>query len=388
MSTRPSTALWLLVVVALLPSACSGSPQSPGTTKAHSAATQESAVSKTVPWVLQEFRAASSRTWWALLQNQHAPMSKVVRTADQGSTWTDASPPAAVTGSVFALGQKVAWAQAASIGPRSHQALYRTSDGGAHWLRLASLPAKCQLDFADRMHGWCFITTPSLGSESVAIWRTTDGGITWTLAYTDKHVDRSDGLSGIPVACDKQLGFTSRRVGWVAGTCPTGVPYLIRSADGGRHWKHVNGIGLPPKAAPPINGASLSVPVVSGHSLAVSLTLEGDIHDRHSYVARSQTDGRTWVLKEIPGPGQYWNTFLLTPKVWRTTNGYVVKATNDAGRSWTEWNLQHRLTTQDPRTLDFQYLSGSVGFATPMSGSGTLWRTSDAGKTWTPFSIS
>ena len=61
--------------------------------------------------------------------------------------------------------------------------LYRTSDGGVHWVASTSLPATrisgiSQLDFISPTNGWAW--GASSGSGDTMLFTTTDGGQTWT----------------------------------------------------------------------------------------------------------------------------------------------------------------------------------------------------------------
>src|SRR5207253_5289867 len=65
----------------------------------------------------------------------------------------------------------------------SPAALYVTSDGGAHWRRVAATglpmpwPATRRLAFRDASHGWA---ADAAGSSAPAIYATIDGGTSWT----------------------------------------------------------------------------------------------------------------------------------------------------------------------------------------------------------------
>jgi photosystem II stability/assembly factor-like uncharacterized protein len=101
-------------------------------------------------------------------------------THDSGSTWqtvSGATLPASVSGVTF-VDLLHGWASdTASI------RLYRTSDGGVHWVAITSLPATriagiSQLDFVSPTLGWAW--GASLASGGTLLFTTTDGGQTWT----------------------------------------------------------------------------------------------------------------------------------------------------------------------------------------------------------------
>jgi photosystem II stability/assembly factor-like uncharacterized protein len=62
-------------------------------------------------------------------------------------------------------------------------ALYRTSDGGAHWAKITpaiagSITSVVQLNFVSTGIGWALGYTPE--AANTLLFKTTDGGQTWT----------------------------------------------------------------------------------------------------------------------------------------------------------------------------------------------------------------
>ena len=104
--------------------------------------------------------------------------------------------------------------------------LYRTTDGGMHWLALGLPYADgYAVTFTDPLHGW-FLAWPHL-------WSTSDGGNTWN-QLPDPPVDSTP----LFLEFDKwnNLVFRSRLEGWL-GSNGAGQPHVYSSADGGHSWQ-------------------------------------------------------------------------------------------------------------------------------------------------------
>ena len=104
---------------------------------------------------------------------------------DRGTSWSQTTLPA--TTDAFAQIQFVDayhgfLVPAAAQGPRTHQPLYRTSDGGRTWT--AVLPNQpdgpvITFDFVDPSTGVAWIPAADANSRIPPLYRTTDGGRTW-----------------------------------------------------------------------------------------------------------------------------------------------------------------------------------------------------------------
>ncbi|MHB9146318.1 MAG: WD40/YVTN/BNR-like repeat-containing protein [Symbiobacteriia bacterium] len=129
---------------------------------------------------------ACSRTFGYCSEEKSGASAALVlfRTTDGGATWTS-SPPLVVPGAIW--GRPVfsdpdhGWI----VGRRSNQVLlYRTTDAGESW-RSTSVnellgPAGTSVSFVDSQTGW-LATWQAGPNQSGRLWKTTDGGLTWTL---------------------------------------------------------------------------------------------------------------------------------------------------------------------------------------------------------------
>ena len=185
----------------------------------------------------------------------------VLRSADDGNRWRVVLSELAsqvsfgLVASYF-LGPENAWA--ALEEQTGATSVYRTSDGGRHWdrsdLRIVAPPPSMpilfdQLYFADPEHGWLLAVGTDLGSGSanslvMLLWRTDDGGRTWSQLPPTSLPPQSVELppyagSACPVFSPPHIAFTTPNIGWwTYGACGTGAarPLVWRTRDGGRNW--------------------------------------------------------------------------------------------------------------------------------------------------------
>jgi photosystem II stability/assembly factor-like uncharacterized protein len=151
----------------------------------------------------------------------------VYRSSDAGLTWVasaplqaDASPGTALSpGAVRALGATLLLPVLDFSKTPYQRSVYRSTDGGASWTRLASVPmspAPDPLGLATATR-WLLLKVPSQSSLE-----TTDAGATW-------HAYASDYQQAAPIG--PALYFADANVGYatVRGT-------IQRTVDGGAHW--------------------------------------------------------------------------------------------------------------------------------------------------------
>jgi len=307
-------------------------------------------------------------------------------TTDGAASWQESLAPASPQlGRVVATVPESRAAYLADAG-----ALVVTTDGGRTFRRLP-LPSTISevdgLSFPDERHGWIMANVHGfLGSETLDIFGTTDGGVTWTrLASTETPI----GTPGpLPFAGDKfGIAFRDDHTGWLACTCG-----LLRTDDGGRTWR---GQALP--LLPMVTearGLEFFPPHLFGSSngLFVLLreTLQGDL-----LIYRTHDGGNTWqrgavlpFAQEATSPTTYggfvWG-FADAAHGWVVEQGQL-SVTGDGGATW-------QAVVPDTNLLDvwqLDVLTPSVGWAVQHDVSlttGQLLRTLDGGRTWTPLAV-
>jgi photosystem II stability/assembly factor-like uncharacterized protein len=181
---------------------------------------------------------------------------------------------------------QVAWASG------THGTYLRTTDAGSSW-QPAQVAGAEALDFRDvkAFSGdLAYLLSAGPGDQS-RIYKTTDGGKTWTLQFTNKDPkgffdcmafwDRDHGIAlGDPVADNSgKLRFE-----------------LIATEDGGKNWK-----ALPPDSIPPaVEGEGAFA--ASG----TCITVQGDANvwfatgGKVARVFHSTNAGKTWTVSDTP----------------------------------------------------------------------------------------
>ncbi|MGH9885493.1 MAG: glycoside hydrolase domain-containing protein, partial [bacterium] len=155
--------------------------------------------------------------------------SHVLWTRSYGQQWTDITPTDLRTHRiqrVFFRTELEGWILAASD-TGSELNIWRTQDGGASWTgdAVATLRdggSASSMEFADADDGWVMVRLPSSANFSVGLLlATSDGGQSWKA------------LPAPPIG--GELHFTSRTTGSLTGGPAGDQLYVTR--DGGEHWE-------------------------------------------------------------------------------------------------------------------------------------------------------
>jgi photosystem II stability/assembly factor-like uncharacterized protein len=237
-----------------------------------------SAVSRTVAW------AGGSQGTFA-------------RTLDGGATWQAGVVPDAAAldfRDVHAVNAETAWLL--SIGEGEKSRIYRTTDGGRSWtLQFTNTDPKGFYDgmaFWDARHGMAF-SDPVDGRFPVIV--TADGGVHWTLLPP----------ASLPAALPGEAAFAASGTSIaVAGGSPVWIgtggaaARVLRSSDGGRTWHAA--------ATPILSGnASSGIFSVAFRDATHGVVVGGDYRkekETSDNFARTTDGGRTWTLGcRLPG---------------------------------------------------------------------------------------
>lgn len=335
---------------------------------------------------------------WAIGRGS-TPEDHILRTEDGGHTWLDVTPPEhelageeqAKDAQAFFLDTDQAWViyRPRAPFPRAPEIpiVWRTLDGGGSWepsrsLDLTNLvPSEDftpTLYFTDPQHGWLMIALgQATGSSYIAIFRTTDGGVSW-----DRTLDASS-EEALRKCIKTGMVFANEEIGFVTRDCRGfyNVPFLSRTNDGGLTWYERN---LPPPSDDPDFFSTHFCAALSPHlhspqsaALVVECQRSGD-EAYNSYLYTTVDGGQTWRIDALPDVDMHGYGvslhFLNAESGWWL--GRKLYKTDDGGQTWVylktvNWEGQ------------FTFIDEDHGWAVARSGDEiALVSTTDGGRNW------
>lgn len=307
----------------------------------------------------------------------------VLRTADGGLTWHDASPESPgqlgyLVASSF-LDLEHGWILVPDATDMLKGTLLSTADGGKSWNQVAVPFGGGDLHFLDPRHGWMMASLGAgAGSMGVAVFQTEDGGATWKQTFINDPNQPNAGDS-LPLGGLKDgLSPIDMQEAWIGGVIYTpGTIYLYQTKDGGATWAQV-----PIKAPdgydqaefetrgpvfPSVNTAYLPVTISSQNGVILAIYDSGD-------------GGATWELTPtmIPQGGSLDMVSTKDGFAWNGTDFYV---THDGAASWTTVAPDVAFTDS---FSGMDFVDATTGFVVTSDASGGrgLYKTSDGGTTW------
>jgi photosystem II stability/assembly factor-like uncharacterized protein len=265
----------------------------------------------------------NSRLWVGLL------MLLLLTASARGQWLPQQAPTTSRFRAVAAVDASVAWAGG------NHGTFARTLDGGANW-QVGEVPGASGLDFRDVQAldahtAWLLSIGPG---EQSRIYKTTDGGRSWELQFTNTN----------PKGFFDCLAFWDAKNG-IAFSDPINsrIPWVV-TADGGAHWHRWPPAGMPPAL---LGEAAFAA---SGTSIAV----EGRNHvwigtgGTAARVFRSTDRGRSWEVAATPIMSGNASSGIFSVAFKDARNGVVAGGdyrkeqesgdnfarTTDGGRTW------------------------------------------------------
>jgi len=320
-------------------------------------------------------------------------------TADGGSTWRDATPPGGFATAVADYLRGVDFADAAhgwvaineaftsgSDAYYGRVAIWRTTDGGRSWTkallpkavfnRYGEVMPPVQLDFLDASHGFAFLSGNSAkGVNDSDLFWTADGGRTWS-------ADRPTGEGGMGI--EGTVGFATANDGVIVNALHGNG--IVVTHDGGRTWTDAT-FALPP--GPPGAQLFFGQPVYfDGRSGLVAIDFQIDTSSV-THVYRTLDAGSSWTMAATLPTGVSAISFL-DPHRWIGLTGSEVLRTVDGGRTWLRSpavgppGAPESLFMADARHgWVLVGMSVCLSFKTNCSGRTGLYATVDGGSGWT-----
>lgn len=256
------------------------------------------------------------------------------RTIDGGATWQTGVVPGADSlqfRDVHAL--DAANAFILSIGPGEESRIYRTADGGANWtLQFRNEEPEAFFDcfdFWDSESGLAF--SDSFDGRFLLI-RTTDGGATWTPVPADRLPPANEGEGGF-AASGTCLVVAGDSTAWVGTGASEGGARVLRTTDRGLTWSVAE---TPIVKGPSAGIATLAFrDELLGAALGGDISEPDAMTDN---VAITRDGGVTWELAGRPSftgavYGSAWVAGAPSPALVAVgPNG--LSYSTDEGRSW------------------------------------------------------
>lgn len=366
----------------------------------------------------------SRTTGWA-----YGPM----RTTDGGANWVDVSPSSisgrAPVNDEFFLDATHAWVAETASSPNAcvdHIVVFRTADAGHTWQQAAPISVRYAartdviwtgannhaslLYFVDSQNGWLLLgsgpppATAASGVDSQWIggswgvgdlYRTTDGGLHWTLAATNP---------GSPVGCipaqlaanpfGPPMSFSSPTTGWITANCPgPDHPRLLVTHDRGASWG-IQVLPISPVGAPHFFDPGRGLIFANNGLLGVTtgallVTTDGGTN----WTARASLPAFVYAV-DFTSPSEGWAVGIgaspssvqcAVQNLSACDGNFQLYSTGDGGQTWVPGSTTSLLEPAPkywpPAYLHF--VDSNTGFLDPGGPVEGLFRTTDGGHTWT-----
>jgi len=331
------------------------------------------------PSIIQLAMFTPARGWAVTQDGNH-----LLVTQDGGETWLDATPEgllslpegrSSLSLSPFFLDQDAAW-----FTPFDSGLLYHTRDGGLTW-STTNLPFdSARYFFMNPYDGYALVDLGAgAGSQYVALYRTVDGGVSWSEVFTHEPGEsRSLPGSGIKHG----ITFLDETHGWIGGSIPMEDHfYLYVTEDGGATWAQETDIPLPD----PYAGSFLEIwqPVFVNDAVGyLPVRALGPEGETHLLIYRSEDRGASWSFQGALPDGHRVDFYDLDAG-WAAAGAHLLQ-TSDRGVSWAPvgggFPAGETILTVDA-------LDGEHGWAITTPDESTrdslkLYRTTDGGESW------
>ncbi|HSM14676.1 MAG TPA: hypothetical protein VLA66_11475 [Thermoanaerobaculia bacterium] len=273
----------------------------------------------------------------------------VWRTTDAGTTWQplfDREGSASIGALAVAPSDpRVIWAGTGQIHQRwdivAGDGVYRSTDGGATWRHLGLTETRHVGDLWVDPRDADVALVAALGhvfgpNEERGLYRTEDGGATWTRVFFRDADTGAASLAGDPAHPDLLYAslWQVRRHPWLDYFQPTVGPGsgVVVSSDGGRSWRAAGTEGWP---AAPLGRIELAViPGSAGRGVWAAVE-----SDEAGGLYRSDDAGASWT--RVSDDGQLGSSYMsgLVPDprdpdaLWAM--GRSMRRSEDGGRTWT-----------------------------------------------------
>jgi photosystem II stability/assembly factor-like uncharacterized protein len=252
-------------------------------------------------------------------------------------------------------------------------ALYRTVDGGLHWVPVALSDAEAAfVNFSDSRHGWLLVSTPGSPDHPPHLFATADAGDSWQQLPN-------------PPPDSIRMAFRSPSEGWL-WTTSSGPSHLYSSVDAGQSWQSHDPPELPGRLSGE-NTAVINMSLLPGKGVVTYLAVvQGSGFTLPVYEFTSFDLGGSWRFVPMR-PNQLFNSEGFEDSVhWWAIDRETLYKSSDAGQTWS------KVSTHMENGQFWSYfvhpLDSKHAWAQLQIGEGTgLAITSDGGLTWTRVEV-
>jgi photosystem II stability/assembly factor-like uncharacterized protein len=257
--------------------------------------------------------------------------------------------------------------------------LYRSTNRGTTWEQRPIPPGnfpRPDISFVDDQQGWLAtggVPETQCNGAGTTVWHTVDGGKTW-----DQVVSVGPGAMGYR-QCKEGLSFVDPMHGFLGASDPNSRPTIYRTADGGYTWT-ASTLPDPPGFVTQAGGFTLNPGLVKAFGRMLLLSAWGmqDGGPRETqYVFRSVDGGATWIPLVTVGQ-ELNNIAFVTEWRWlRISNDGSALETTDAGKTWHAYSTNY----EDAAGVSSVFVFGDslIGYGTVRGG---IRRTVDGGQHW------
>ena len=360
---------------------------------------------------LNSIQMIDAKTGWAKTLCMTCPEGARVglwRTTDGGRTWEDVRPKdptgRRIDAGLLYANSNVAWVNSAN-------GMWRSTNGGRTWKNIPiptiqGLQEKVgfmAISFPNAREGWGLVPLGGYaGGREVVVYRTTDGGDTWTNAAT--HINTASHLQGTfgVVGGPDSIVFFNSAIGIITAKGDPGheTPRITVTRDGGRTWADEF---LPPRpqlkppvlpddpvaCQPSVHPAKIFTPqdAVMHVDFTCYRTVSGESTQPFALLYVTHDSGTTWKyttplpLESSDEYGQVKTSsdFIDFNRGWLgDSTAQTLYTTTDGGQTW-----RILRSGNFPATKQLNFISPQVGWAVTDSAP-FLLKTPDGGRTWTP----
>jgi photosystem II stability/assembly factor-like uncharacterized protein len=260
--------------------------------------------------------------------------------------------------------------------------ILRTSDSGHTWQE-TTIPTTlvAQITFIDAQTGWLLSKhSVSESAETAELFHTGNGGKNWTRVATVLASSADLPVPGHLPFSGKKTGirFLNETTGWITGSVPVnGSLLLYRTNDGGVTWSPQSLVLAPAERSAQLSITPPTFFTLTDGILPVRAETENGSH-LNMYVTHD--GGVSWQQTTPLMIGVTVSDFLDMKHGW-ASDGTHLYATGDGGLHWTQLSSHmnwHGLSHLDFVTSETGWAIGSVQTNDP-----SFLKTTDGGRTWT-----